>query len=72
MSLPNQELSGQLIRHFCDVTFQRVQDIDEKVVLNVETLVQYNQAKFDALWDGMIEVNMIPQKPIPEVPDHKE
>jgi hypothetical protein len=68
MSLPTQELSGQLIQQFSDVTFQRVQDIDEKVVLNVETLAQYNQSKFEALWDGMLEKKMILPKPtVPEV-----
>ena len=38
-----QEHYGQLLWHFADVTFQRVKDIDEKVVLNIDTLVQYNQ-----------------------------
>jgi hypothetical protein len=62
MSLPTQERSEQLFRHFTDVTFLRVKDMDDKVVLNMDTLVQYNQIKFDELLNGMAELNMLTVK----------
>ena len=38
-------------------TYQRVQDVDEMVVLDFSTLMQYNKIKFTVLSDGIEALN---------------
>ena len=55
MSLPGPTVQSTAYwtRQFLDNVSDRVQQLDEMIMLNSETLIQYNQRKYHSLVDGM-------------------
>ena len=60
MSLPGLTVQSTAYwtRQFLDNISDRVQELDEMIMLNSETLIQYNQRKYHSLVDGMTRLNM--------------